>query len=188
MPCNARPEKGARSPPRLPRAETGAGDASQDGTFVANWTDPAGGSSRMAENKTQPTGADVTAFLDKVEPERRRTDAHRLDAIFREVTGFEPVMWGPSMIGYGKYHYIYDSGREGDFLATGFSPRKTAHSIYIMPGYADFGDILDRLGKHKTGRSCLYVNKLADIDEAVLRELIAAGLRDLNARWPVQLS
>ncbi|MDJ0826814.1 MAG: DUF1801 domain-containing protein [Rhodobacter sp.] len=140
----------------------------------------------MAENKTKPTGADVGAFLEAVEPERRRLDGLRLDQIFREVTGWSPVMWGPSMVGYGRYHYIYKTGREGDALATGFSPRKAALSIYIMPGYADFGDLLARLGKHKHGKSCLYVNKLADIDEAVLRELIAAGLRDLATYWPVQ--
>ena len=94
-------------------------------------------------------------------------------------------MWGTSIIGYGTYHYVYDSGRESDFLATGFSPRKAALSIYIMPGYADFTEILGRLGKHKIGKSCLYVNKLADIDTDVLVELISAGLANLNARWPV---
>ena len=140
----------------------------------------------MSENKTQPTEMDIATFIAGVEPARRREDAARLDQIFREETGFNPVMWGPSIIGYGRYHYKYKSGREGDFLATGFSPRKASLSIYIMPGYADFGDIMDRLGKHKTGRSCLYVNKLADIDEAVLRELIRAGLRDLNSHWPVE--
>ncbi len=95
-------------------------------------------------------------------------------------------MWGPSIVGYGRYHYRYKSGREGDFLATGFSPRKAALSIYIMPGYADFGDILSRLGKHKLGKSCLYVNKLADIDLDVLAELIRAGLEDLEKHWPVE--
>ncbi len=94
-------------------------------------------------------------------------------------------MWGPSIVGYGRYHYRYKSGREGDFLATGFSPRKAAHSIYIMPGYADFTHILSRLGKHKLGKSCLYVNKLADIDLDVLAELIRAGLDDLEKTWSV---
>ena len=140
----------------------------------------------MSDNKTQITGEDVTAFLEAVEPDRKREEALRLDAIFREVTGYLPAMWGPTMVGYGRYHYVYKTGREGDFLATGFSPRKAAHSIYIMPGYAAFGDILGRLGKYKIGKSCLYVNKLADIDVAVLRELIAAGLRDLNTHWPVE--
>lgn len=139
----------------------------------------------MAENKTQAREADVAEWLETVEPERRRVDAKALDALFREVTGWEPRMWGPSIVGYGRYHYRYDSGREGDFLATGFAPRKASLVLYIMPGYADFGDILDRLGKHRLGKSCLYVNKLADVDNGVLRELIRAGLDDLDRRWPV---
>lgn len=139
----------------------------------------------MAENKTQAREADVAEWLETVEPERRRVDAKALDALFREVTGWEPRMWGPSIVGYGRYHYRYDSGREGDFLATGFAPRKASLVLYIMPGYADFGDILDRLGKHRLGKSCLYVNKLADVDAGVLRELIRAGLDDLDRRWPV---
>jgi len=140
----------------------------------------------MAENKTQPTDNDVMAFLNTVEPAQRRADALRLNQIFREETGFSPVMWGPAIVGYGRYHYVYKSGREGDFLATGFSPRKAALSVYIMPGYGNFGDIVARLGKHKTGKSCLYINKLADIDEDVLRTLICAGLRDLATHWPVK--
>ena len=139
----------------------------------------------MSQNKTQPTDADVAGFLAGVTPASKAADALVLDQLFRKVTGFQPRMWGPTMIGYGQYHYTYASGREGDFLATGFSPRKAAHSIYIMPGYTDFGDILARIGKHKTGKSCLYVNKLADIDLEVLTELITAGLEDLGRRWPV---
>ena len=142
----------------------------------------------MAENKTQATSADVMAFLESVEHPTRRADALRLNEIFQEVTGFNPVMWGPTIVGYGRYHYVYDSGREGDCQATGFSPRKASLSIYIMPGYTDFGHILARLGKHKIGKACLYVNKLADIDQDVLRELIRAGLDDLNTRWAVQPS
>ncbi|KJZ18335.1 DUF1801 domain-containing protein [Loktanella sp. S4079] len=139
----------------------------------------------MADNKTQPTYQDVAAFLAAVTPQRRREDAVVLDALFREVTGWTPCMWGSSIIGYGQYHYVYDSGREGDFLATGFSPRKANLVIYIMPGYADFGDLLGRLGKHKLGRSCLYINKLADVDLDVLATLIRAGLNDLQTRWTV---
>jgi hypothetical protein len=97
-------------------------------------------------------------------------------------------MWGPAIVGYGNYHYVYDSGREGDFLATGFSPRKQNLSVYIMPGYANFSEILSRLGKHKMGKSCLYINKLADIDTEVLKELIRAGLDDLDKKWPVSPS
>lgn len=138
------------------------------------------------DNKTTATAASVADFLAAVEPEKKRQDAETLDGLFRRVTGYQPRMWGPTIVGYGQYHYRYATGREGDFLATGFSPRKANLSIYIMPGYADFGGLLSRLGKHKTGKSCLYVNKLADIDLQVLEELIAAGLRDLNSRWPVE--
>ena len=140
----------------------------------------------MSGNKTVETAASVEAFLAGVEPKQRAEDAVALEAFFRDVTGFEPRMWGESIVGYGRYHYVYKSGREGDFLATGFAPRKAQLSIYIMPGYADFGEILSRLGKHKIGKSCLYVNKLADIDMDVLAELVRAGLRDLATHWPVE--
>ncbi|AXT27207.1 DUF1801 domain-containing protein [Ruegeria sp. AD91A] len=139
-----------------------------------------------SDNKTVPTDQSVEHFLTTVQPARRAEDAHELDKLFRATTGYTPLMWGPSIIGYGRYHYRYKSGREGDFLATGFSPRKSALVIYIMPGYADFGDLVARLGKHKLGKSCLYVNKLADIDSGVLSELIRAGLDDINRVWPVK--
>ncbi len=139
----------------------------------------------MAENKTKANTAPVEDFLRTVEHPTRRADGMRLNEIFHEVTGWKPQMWGPTIVGYGQYHYIYDSGREGDHLATGFSPRKANLSIYIMPGYADFSEILSRLGKHKIGKSCLYLNKLADIDEDVLKELIQAGLDDLGRRWAI---
>lgn len=139
----------------------------------------------MTDNKTQATQSDVAEFLAAVDHPTRRADAARLDALFREVTGWAPQMWGPSIVGYGAYHYRYESGREGDMCATGFSPRKANLSIYILPGYADFGPLLTRLGKHKMGKSCLYINKLSDIDEAVLRQLIRAGLDALGATYPV---
>ncbi len=140
----------------------------------------------QAGNKTRATDADVTAFLEAVGHPGRRADALALDRLFRDVTGWRPRMWGPTMVGYGQYHYVYASGREGDMLATGFSPRKSNLSIYIMPGYRDYSAILARLGKHRHGKSCLYVNKLADIDTGVLEELIRAGLNDLQAKYPVQ--
>lgn len=138
------------------------------------------------ENKTKPTDATVEDFLAGVEPEKKREEARVLDQLFRKVTGWQPVMWGPAIIGYGSYHYKYASGREGDMCATGFSPRKAQHSVYILPGYADFGDYLDRLGKHTIGTSCLYFKKLEDIDLDVLAELIEAGLEDLGQKYPVQ--
>ncbi|MEL6609051.1 MAG: DUF1801 domain-containing protein [Pseudomonadota bacterium] len=128
---------------------------------------------------------DVAAYLEGVEPARRQSDAYVLDALFQKITGWKPRMCGPTMIGYGSYDYTYDSGHSGTALATGFAPRKASQSIYIMPGYADFGDILARLGKHKMGKACLYVNKLDDIDLTVLEELIRAGLDDLGKRYPI---
>ena len=142
----------------------------------------------MSKNKTVPTGVGVAEYLSQVEPERRRVDALRLDQIFREVSGFAPRMRGPSIVGYGRYHYTYASGREGDAPATGFAPRKANLVIYIMPGYTDFSAILARLGKHKIGKSCLYINKLDDIDLGVLKELITAGIEDLGRHWPVEPS
>jgi hypothetical protein len=139
----------------------------------------------QAHNKTVATDADVTAFLTSVENDTRRQDALALDAMFRRVTGWSPRMWGPTMVGYGQYHYRYETGREGDFLATGFSPRKASLSVYIMPGYQDYAPILERLGKHKLGKSCLYINKLADVDTDVLEELIRAGLADLARKYEV---
>jgi len=139
----------------------------------------------QSKNKTQPTTQSVEAFLQAVEHPRRRQDGLTLNALFQEVTGWNPVMWGPTMVGYGAYHYRYDSGREGDCLATGFSPRKASLSLYIMPGYTDYSALLDRLGKHKMGKSCLYINTLADVDLDVLRELIKTGLDDLGRTWPV---
>lgn len=142
----------------------------------------------MSGNKTKVTDVAVEDYLSTVEPVGRREDALRLDGLFRAVTGWQPRMWGPSMVGYGRYHYIYDSGREGDFLATGFAPRKAKMVVYIMPGYAEFGPILDRLGPHRLGKSCLYLGALSKVDLDVLAELIGAGLRDLARRWPVQPS
>ncbi|PVH28216.1 DUF1801 domain-containing protein [Pararhodobacter oceanensis] len=139
----------------------------------------------MAGNKTTAHDADVGAFIAAVEKPQRRADAEVLDALFRRVTGFAPRMWGPTIIGYGRYHYRYESGREGDFLATGFSPRAAHQVIYIMPGYGEYQAIMDRLGKHKLGKSCLYINKLADVDLGVLEEFIRQGLADLGRRYPV---
>ena len=142
----------------------------------------------MADNKTQATEISPAAFIAGIDHPTRRADAETLDALFRDITGWQPRMWGPTIIGYGAYHYTYDSGREGDMCATGFSPRKANLSLYIMPGYQDFGHILDRLGKHKLGKACLYINKLADVDIDVVAEIIQAGLDDLGTRWPVKPS
>lgn len=138
----------------------------------------------MTENKTKATSADPKGFIDSVEHDVRRSDAETLLQVFGEVTGLEPRMWGPSIIGFGRYHYKYESGREGEFLMTGFSPRKADQVVYIMPGYTDHSAILDRIGKYKIGKSCLYINKLADVDMGVLKELIRAGFDDMKEKYP----
>lgn len=140
----------------------------------------------MSDQKTLPTNVDPEAFLATVEPPRRRAQGHELKALFDRVTGWQPRMWGPSIIGYGAYDYTYKSGRTGTWLATGFSPRKAALSIYIMPGYQDYGALLDRLGPHKMGQSCLYITRLDAVDHDVLAALIRAGLDDLAKLWPVR--
>ena len=132
--------------------------------------------------------SDVAEFLDQVTPPRRFEEAAQLDAFFQRVTGWKPVLWSGGMLGYGRYDYEYKSGRTGTCFATGFAPRKAKLSIYIMPGYADYGQILARLGKHSMGKSCLYLNKLADVDMDVLAELVRAGLEDLRGQWPVTQS
>lgn len=140
----------------------------------------------MAENKTQATAVSVADFIAKVEPQRRHDDALVLDDLFQRVTGWQPQMWGPTIIGYGQYSYTYESGHSGTSLATGFSPRKASQSIYIMPGYDDLDDELSRLGKYKIGKACLYINKLADVDLDVLEEIIRKGLDGLGTRWTVE--
>ncbi|MGR3723742.1 DUF1801 domain-containing protein [Abyssibius alkaniclasticus] len=142
----------------------------------------------MAENKTRPTKVSVAEFLNDIPHPTRRADGLALDALFRKVTGYTPQMWGPTMVGYGSYDYVYETGHSGTSLATGFSPRKANLVLYILPGYARLGDMLTRLGKHKIGKSCLYINKLADVDMDVVAEIIRAGLDDLATRWPVKPS
>ena len=126
---------------------------------------------KTTQNKKSPKG-----FIASVDNEQRRNDAEILLDLFNRVTGLKPRMWGSSIIGYGRYHYRYESGREGEFFMTGFSPRKTSSTIYIMPGYRDLSKMLKRLGKHKTGKSCLYINKLSDVDLKVLEEIVLYGL------------
>lgn len=127
----------------------------------------------MSENKTVETGASVDGFLETVDSSTRREDARAVIEIMRRVTGVEPRMWGPSIIGFGKCHYRYDSGREGEMPRVGFSPRKANLVLYLTSKDGDFMALLSKLGKHKTGASCLYVNKLSDIDVEVLESLIS---------------
>jgi hypothetical protein len=132
--------------------------------------------------KTKPTAVRVENFIDAVPNESRKKDARTLLALMKKVTGEKPVMWGPSIIGFGSYHYKYESGREGDMCVAGFSPRAAAMVIYLLAGFEKNKALLARLGKHKHGKSCLYVSKLDDIDLGVLEKLIADSVAHVGAR------
>lgn len=137
----------------------------------------------MSGNKTKPTNKSVSAFLNSVENQRRKADALVINEMMTRITGEKPTMWGPTMVGFGQYHYKYDSGREGDMFLTGFSPRKANLVLYIMPGYGQFDDVMARLGKFKTGQACLYINKLDDIDLDVLERLIRKSVDWMKAKY-----
>lgn len=138
----------------------------------------------MAELKTQKNAASVEEFLNSVENERKRADSFRVLELMREVTGEEPAMWGTSIVGFGSYHYKYASGREGDWFLAGFSPRKQSLTLYIMSGFEEYDALLSKLGKHKTGKSCLYLNKLDDVDEQILRKLVKKSVEHMKATNP----
>lgn len=135
------------------------------------------------ENKTRPTGADVISWLEAVDNETRRKDAFTVMEMMQRITGCEPEMWGPSIVGFDEYHYKYDSGREGDMCLIGFSPRKANLVLYIMPGFSEFDALMARLGKYKTGKGCLYINKLADIDMDVLEELSRKSVKYMREKY-----
>lgn len=126
----------------------------------------------MAELKTQRNEKSVEKFLDGVENERRREDAREVLELMAEVTGEKPQMWGQNIVGFGSYRYRYASGREGEWFLVGFSPRKSSLSLYIMSGVSGYEELLEKLGRHKTGKACLYVDRLEDIDMGVLRRLM----------------
>lgn len=130
------------------------------------------------QNKTVPTNSDVLEFLANLEDDQQRKDSETLIALMQKISGKPPVMWGPSIIGFGQRHYKYESGHEGDMPDIGFSPRKGKLSLYILDDASKFPDIQDRLGKHKTSKACLYINKLSDVDMNVLEALIRAGYQD----------
>ena len=144
------------------------------------------GVSGMAENKTKETTASVTSFLNAIDDQRMRIDARKIAAMMRRATGTRARMWGSSIVGYGKYHYKYASGREGDSALVGFSPRKQNLAVYIMPGFAPFSKFMNKLGKYKTGKSCLYVRKLDDVDHDVLEKLIAESVKVMRKRYNVK--
>lgn len=135
-----------------------------------------------SENKTQPTEVSVTYYLASLQPDRKRDDAMAINAMMRRVTGHLPKMWGNSIIGFGDAHYKYESGREGDWFLVGFAPRKANLVLYIMPGFKEYKPLMKKLGKHKTGKSCLYINKLEDIDMSVLEELVAKSVQHMKEK------
>jgi hypothetical protein len=134
----------------------------------------------MADNKTKPTKLSVAAFIEALKDETRRADAEALVKLMQHASGEKPQMWGPSIIGFGSYHYRYDSGREGDMPLVGFSPRKAATVLYNMSG--DSKALLAELGKHTTGKGCLYIKKPADVDQEVLKAMIARSVTAMRAR------
>jgi hypothetical protein len=137
----------------------------------------------MAENKTKPTKVSVAAFIAKVANEQQRKDSQELVKLFKELTGKPAKMWGPSIVGFDSYHYVYESGREGDAPVIGFSPRKAELVLYVAP-YANDSGVKAALGKHKAGAGCLYVKKLDDLDRDVLKRLAKASIAELRKRYP----
>jgi hypothetical protein len=138
----------------------------------------------MSDNKTKPTKLGVAAFIDKLTDGTKRADAKTLVRLMRSAVGEKPKMWGPSIIGFGSYHYTYDSGREGDMPLIGFSLRKAATVLYNMSGFSDAEALRAKLGKHRTGKGCLYIKKLADVNRQVLEELVVKSVAAMRARWP----
>lgn len=139
----------------------------------------------MSEVKTKKNEASVEGFLKSVENEKRREDSFVVLDLMKEATGEKPTMWGTSIVGFGSYHYKGASGREGDWMKVGFSPRKQNMTLYIMDGFGSYDSLLDKLGKYKTGKSCLYINKLEDVDQTVLRELVKQSFASVSD-WSAQ--
>ena len=139
-------------------------------------------------NRTVPAGLNVSDYLDQIENPERQADCRRIAEIMEDIVGETPKVWGSKLasgiVGFGEYHYKYESGREGDSLRLGFASRAQNISIYIMPGYQDFSEKLARLGKHKIGKACLYIKRLSDVDEDMLREIMLEGLRQLDEKYP----
>jgi hypothetical protein len=137
----------------------------------------------VAENKTKPTQGSVAEFINAIEDRQKREDARKVAAIMRRVTGKRAKMWGPAIVGYGTYHYKYESGREGDFMMTGFSPRKQALTVYILAGFGRFDTLMGKLGTYKTGKSCLYIKSLDHVNEKVLEQLIDGSVKYMRKNY-----
>ena len=140
----------------------------------------------MAEAKTKPTNESVKGFLTKISDEERRADCFQVAKIMEEITGEKPVMWGPSIVGFGSYRYKYASGREGDWPVTGFSPRKKDLTVYMMMGFTKHAELMEKLGKHSSGGSCLYIKRLSDIHLPTLKKLIKISIKDLQTHIKAQ--
>ncbi len=134
----------------------------------------------MAELKTKQTNASVKQFLNQIPDETRREDCFQIAQLMQEITGSEPKMWGASIVGFDSYHYKYASGHEGEWPITGFSPRKQDLTIYIMPGFPERDDLMEQLGKHRTGKSCLYIKRLSDIHMPTLKKLIRLSVKNMR--------
>jgi hypothetical protein len=140
----------------------------------------------MAEMKTKPTDHSVEEFLNEVADEERRADCFQVAKIMEEITGEKPKMWGPSIVGFGSYHYKYASGREGDWPVTGFSPRKKDLTLYLMMGFQKHGELMEKLGRHSAAKSCLYIKRLSDIHVPTLKKLIKESVKELRAYTKAQ--
>lgn len=140
----------------------------------------------MSDLKTRPTDLSVADFLNAVEPGQKRADCWTLVGIMQKITGTEPVMWGPSIVGFGTYTYVNTTNKPADWPITGFSPRKANLTIYIMPGFSRYDALMEKLGKHTTGKSCLYIKKLSDVDVAVLEELVIQSVEHMRAAYPTK--
>jgi hypothetical protein len=140
----------------------------------------------MAKNKTTETTSSVTGFIDAVEDVTKRNDSFELVKLMQEQTGYEPKMWGPGIIGFGSYHYKYASGHEGDAPLAAFSPRKDTISLYLYPSFENKEELLSKLGKHKAGKGCIYIKKIADIDVEILKKMILLSVENLNKLYPRQ--
>jgi hypothetical protein len=137
----------------------------------------------MATNKTTQNTSPVEDFINAVDNKQKRRDSWDMIALMKKITGAEPRMWGSSLVGFGSYHYQYESGREGDFFITGFSPRKAAFTVYIMPGFSEYADLMEQLGPYKTGKSCLYIKNLDVVDRGILEQIINKSVEDMRERY-----
>jgi len=138
----------------------------------------------MSELKTKKTKASVTEFLNGIDDKQKRADCKAIAKIMRDATGKRAKMWGSAIVGYDSYDYVYKSGRSGTWMATGFSPRAQNISIYIMPGFKKFAPLMKKLGKYKAGKSCLYIKKLADIDQKILARLVRDSVKEIHRIYP----